>query len=177
VEDTFSYHGAGGHRLGDRVFGGIVIGSINDGKELFIVTESELINGAKYGTRSNWDINAVGDGTLASSLTDGQHNTQQVLTNGGFSEVDSIFTRLGSYCYNDYGGYTDWHIPSIEELKIVCKAYHDGLIQAENTLYWSSTEANGRQAYDLLFTTGHQNVREKRDSANRLRVVRRHSLV
>jgi hypothetical protein len=56
-----------------------------------------------------------------------------------------------------YGGYSDWYLPSLEELFQLYyrKSILTGFSTFSGDVYWSSTEVNATQVYGLNFSTGY----------------------
>jgi serine/threonine protein kinase len=56
-------------------------------------------------------------------------------------------------CQNlNMNGYSDWHLPSIDELKLLYDQKH--IIPELSTYYWSSSEGDNDTAWGQLFTNG-----------------------
>ena len=57
-----------------------------------------------------------------------------------------------------YGGYSDWYLPSREELLRIWHNWDDGLLDADlfanSGNYWTSTESTNQKAYMIVFETG-----------------------
>jgi hypothetical protein len=91
------------------------------------------------------------------------YNGSYVLTNSndvsiGLYNTENIVTLQGAGTYaaslNDsstYGGFTDWYLPSIEELE---EMFLLGGVIGTTDIYWSSTEIDLNNAYAFDTTTG-----------------------
>lgn len=83
----------------------------------------------------------------------GLTNTQHIIAGPACtSEVAAHEVDLSTY-----GGYTDWYLPSKEELSRIWHNWDIGLLGADlfvNSNYWTSTEYNNQQAYIIVFETG-----------------------
>ena len=71
------------------------------------------------------------------------------------------------------GGYTDWYLPSKDELDMMYVNLHmQGLGGFANNGYWSSTEINGNGAWYQGFGYGTQDYLTKYDDIGYVRAVR-----
>ena len=58
----------------------------------------------------------------------------------------------------DINGYSDWHLPTKEELQYLYKNLHQvGIADFERRQYWSSTEFDNNSAWYQIFDGGYQN--------------------
>ena len=110
----------------------------------------------------------------SSDLYPGTTEQQSLSTNSstavgmGSANTDAIIARMnaGSVASSDYaagaaraydgGGYTDWFLPSREELEAMY-AYRDSIVDTATygfatEIYWSSSQANSGRARDQLFS-------------------------
>jgi|TARA_B110000090_G_scaffold204357_1_gene250348 hypothetical protein len=72
----------------------------------------------------------------------------------------------------DINGYSDWHLPTKEELQYLYKNLHQvGIADFERRLYWSSTENDFNLAWKQNFSNGNQ-YRNYKDKASNVRAVR-----
>ena len=60
------------------------------------------------------------------------------------------------------GGYTDWYLPSLDELDELYYS-QDAIGGFESTYYWSSSEVDAYGAADESFVTGYQYDSDKSD--------------
>lgn len=132
--------------IGDSFGGGTVAyilqagdpGYINDGVQRGLIVSSADVSTAKY-----WHATETGvTGATGTALGTGQANTTAILALYG-TESNA------AYVCDQYtsGGYSDWYLPSLDELTKVYdnRALIPGI--ANNQLYWSSTESDAANAY------------------------------
>lgn len=74
------------------------------------------------------------------------------------SSTDKNYADAIGHCENlDFAGYTDWYLPSVNELKSIVKAenYPRSIVKAFQNVYadyyWSSTEHSSELAWIVLF--------------------------
>lgn len=120
---------------------------------------------------NNSGTTAYGVDTTATSTTDGAGNTTKLATN--YTDTDAA-----RYCenmtYPATNGYTDWYLPSVDELNLVLyamKVAGKGNFIASN--YWSSTESSATDAWLQYFTNGWQ-VNDGKTNSGYVRCVRRY---
>ena len=178
---TVSVDPIGDYSLGDEAFGGIVYGSGigPDGTYLLIASkynegDSDNVGSGRMVNYFHWCANAVGDGTLADSHTDGAYNTYRVFNHGGYSTSNSVFQWFTQHVQGLYG-YNDWYIPARDELDVLYqnRGYLDRYALPS---YWSSTEYSSAHAHFQLFTSGNQYTRGKASYTRLVRVVRREQI-
>ena len=162
----------GNHYVGELYGGGVVFYVYENGKHGLIASFNDLDGGvgAKWGP----------NGLLvnAQSWWDGATNTTTAVGAGALL-TDAV--RLCENYSND--GFTDWHLPSIGELKALEDAAYvlfkvldsdgDPLTNAPNygEEYWSSTSSGNDKAYSFKFTNTHTEI-QGRSSSLRVRAVR-----
>ena len=109
--------------------------------------------------------------TGATSTTNGSGNTATLALN-------YVDTDAARYCENmtyPAGGYTDWYLPSKDELDLVLYAMHTagkGNFAADT--YWSSTEATAATGWSEDFSTGWQNAGPYKTDGYGVRCVRKY---
>ena len=73
----------------------------------------------------------------------------------------------------DINGYSDWHLPTKEELQYLYKNLHQvGIADFERRIYWSSTENNFNLGWKQHFSDGSQQRHNNGDRASNVRAVR-----
>ncbi len=111
---------------------------------------------------------AVPGGTSQTFGT-GSSNTDKIIAqNGAGTGYSAGLARL----YNG-GGYTDWYLPSLNELhKLYFNSVAVGI--SNDTYYWSSSEVNNHYAYlGCMFKSGFEYQSDTKDNKpNRVRAVR-----
>ena len=149
-------------------------------------------------TGSSVDISGVENVSLdifaSSSSFRGDVNTPAIAADASISSDSAA-----DYCNDmDFGGFTDWALPSKSELAyIYCKANvsggsHNSSFPDEDancasqggktsmipgfsaSSYWASTEMNATFAWNQNFSNGDQGGRDKSSATRRVRCIRRY---
>jgi len=158
----------GGHYIGELYGGGIVVSVWKTaGVEHGLVASMADISPALA-----WS-NVINASAGAISALDGKANTDAIL-------LQSATAPASLACKNHAGGgFNDWYLPSIWELK---ECYNAGYIV--NTIlgvtngfkfaaYWSSTENSATLAWYLLFNTGIMGSDAPKSNSGIVRAVRK----
>jgi hypothetical protein len=150
--------------LGVLAEGGIVF-YIDETGEHGLVAAMEDIEGTYewgcYLTESN--------GADGLAIGTGYQNTLDIVA--GCSETPIAASEALAY---ESGGYSDWYLPSIEELELMYNTIGQGADNYggfSNGWYWSSSEYNYGTAWGVGFNDGGTYGNGKR-GANRVRVIR-----
>jgi len=149
----------GGLAIGDSYQGGIIFYLDGLGGGL-IAAPSDQSTGAQWGCYRTSITGA--DGT---AIGTGNQNTIDI--EAGCTETGTA----ADICANlTLGGYSDWFLPSKDELNqmYLNKAVIGGFT---NNWYWSSTEADGNTAWERGFRFGYQGSYGKNDAVG-VRAVR-----
>lgn len=136
---------AGGHIFYDK-------GSYSNGwRYLEAAPASTELTGKKWGSEGTL-IGGTGAG-----IGTGQSNTTTIVT---WLNSHSETNRVAQLCDAlVYGGYSDWFLPSKDELNLIYTNLHNIVTPVGSFyggLYYSSSEYNANQAWGQSFTLGYQ---------------------
>jgi len=164
------------HYIGELFGGGIVVSVWKDtsGEHGLIASLRDLSSGSAYSNVTSTLI-----GSSAQSNYNGWNNTQAIINQSGHnSSAAQICDTFSS------GGYNDWYLPSVLELK----SCYDAALIVNNRLgtsngfsvtlgspanYCSSTEINATSGFVVSFTGGNFGGGTKSTSNYKVRAVRR----
>ena len=108
-------------------------------------------------------------GATGTNIGMGLSNTNTIITSQGPTSTDYAAGLARAYTG---GGFTDWYLPSINELgKLYLNRVLIGGFASGNTNYWSSTEESGFFSYYFDFSNGNPSYNTKNDFY-RVRAVR-----
>lgn len=143
---------SGGTRyyVGQQLFGGTIIWVDSTGLHGLVAANSD-VGGAQFWDGFDGVSNETNFGGVnydASDVTDGSVNTTNIVAHWGTSQTYAARTA------QEYtgGGFTDWYLPSIYELRLMMMCTHipqmGFTVNDFTKRYWSSTEpiADGSQA-------------------------------
>lgn len=109
------------------------------------------------------------NGANGFAIGTGSQNTTEIVSGCLVNPADAATACVN---YNG-GGYTDWYLPSIDELTAIYQNIGPGASGNNNivgfptnTAYWSSTEFNAYDAYQLYVNTGTYFIDAKTYSVN-----------
>ena len=148
--------------IGDTYQGGIVF---------YLDGNGGLIAAPADETASIWGCaGSIISGADGTAIGTGAQNTIDI--NAGCT-VSDIATDI--IAEKSLSGYTDWFLPSINELD----AMHDNLHAAGlggfdtfNSYYWSSTEYNDQHAWIQNFATGAKYINVSKGNSRSVRAIR-----
>lgn len=159
------------HYVGEHFGGGIVFHVFKDENYVehgLIVSLIDISTGARWGSASVNILNSE-------STWDGLTNTNSIINSGGST------SDAAGLCHSYNGeGYTDWYLPSIDQLNIllynrfnVNKSLSSigATVLGFNT-YWSSTEQSTTYAYYCQFYNGLFFYNNKNDNLLFVRAIR-----
>ncbi|MDA9334560.1 MopE-related protein [Flavobacteriaceae bacterium] len=121
--------------------GGLIFydkGFYSDGWRYLEANQTDFSFGGVVWWNGNWNYqNEIGI-SPNSNLGDGKANTLLII------EANNNLNNAAKVC-NDfvYNGYSDWYLPSIGELELMCQnLYSEGIGNFADSFYWSSTDTN-----------------------------------
>jgi uncharacterized protein YfiM (DUF2279 family) len=129
--------------IGDNYQGGIIAYVDATGKHGLIAAPSDQSTGVKWWLQSSCSV--VTDSWIGS----GENNTNRLVQAGG---TGNYAARI---CYDlVLNGYSDWFLPSLDELEKLYINRDEVGGFSPNGFYWSSTEAGSYYAYYVAFSLG-----------------------
>jgi hypothetical protein len=151
--------------LGSLGLGGIVFYVDETGQHGLVAAMEDLEGTYQWGCYGTSISGADGQ-----AIGTGYQNTIDIVA--GCSENTAAFNALNS----TVGGYTDWHLPSKDELYEMYMTIGNGSPEGNiggfsNSWYWSSSEYNTYTAWGVSFTYSYAGSSAKND-AGRVRVIR-----
>lgn len=107
-------------------------------------------------------------GAYSTGIFKGKDNTQKIVDKLGEG------TYAAQYCaILDHDGYSDWYLPSKDELDLLYQAYKNDVIPGfAHAYYWSSTEISNKDVYYKSFWDGQSYVDIKGNHPNKVRAIR-----
>jgi hypothetical protein len=112
-----------------------------------------IVATSNQGGRIRWDNgSSITTGATGTAIGTGLSNTNTIITSQGAASTNYAAGLARAYTG---GGYTDWNLPSKDELN---KLYLNktAIGGFANNSYWSSTEVDGNLAWNQLFGFGNQ---------------------
>jgi hypothetical protein len=161
---SFSAAGGGGttYTIGQAALGGIIAyinGGGSTGTSGLVATVADISSAAEWGCSGT--VLSGADGT---AIGTGNQNTIDIMAG---CPSAGIAARLCGDLTE--GGYSDWYLPSKDELNALYT--NKDAIGGFANAYWSSTEYNDNQAWLQLFSAGPQ-LNYDKDTACNVRAVR-----
>ena len=155
--------------IGDYHQGGVVFYLDGNGGGLICAIEDQ-------GT-TNWGCYGTYIGTTGTAIGTGTQNTMDILNEGCVQPGTSAAEMCDNYTG---GGYTDWFLPSKDELyemwqnkaAIDATAIANGGSSFVSASYWSSSESSGNYAWDMPMYNGIPDNDYKNSFANQVRAIR-----
>jgi len=148
--------------LGQNYQGGIIFYIDNSGTHGLVASLSDQSTSATWGC-----FGTVVTGASTLTVGSGVANTADIV-------VGCPTTGIAAYfCSNlTSGGYTDWVLPSKDELALMYQNLHaNGLGGFSNYSYWSSTQYDGNNSWSYNFGTNTPNTSNK-NSPYSVRAIR-----
>ena len=164
------------YAIGDAAFGGIVFWVDASGQHGLVCATSDQSAGMRWYAGTFGDTRAYGNRPLA-----GEVNTDVIIGShtGIIGDDENIYAaKLCKELVLE--GYTDWYLPSKEELDLMYQ--HKATIEASaiahngaafsTTSYWSSTEHGAYSAWSQNFNVGEQESKVKGFTTSGVRAIR-----
>lgn len=95
----------------------------------------------------SWDCGIDGNvvANTGSNIGDGQSNSSLMFDQCPYTD------NVGAVAFmTNVNGKNDWFLPSLEEWKLLGKAYEKEVINMENGTYWTSSQANTNNAHAII---------------------------
>ena len=163
---SFAGSGSSGYSIGDFAQGGIVFWVDETGQHGLVCDKSDLPGFTRWFAGSYTSTMAFGRGPFS-----GEANTTIIIANQGFGDGATYAARICNELQITEGGktYGDWYLPSKDELHqmyvnratINATAVANSGSSFVSSIYWSSTEANGLDAWLQDFSSGSQSFFDK----------------
>ena len=133
--------------------------------------QSNLDTSITASDHSTYNGNAtVGQGRLNTSLLVNAMVSAAYSSESGTNTTDQYAAKL---CADySYGGYDDWFLPSIEELRYMYENLYSKSIGTWSDYYWSSTEYSGSYSRLYVFVSGYINRNAYRNLTYYVRAIR-----
>ena len=166
--------------VGDFYGGGVVFYIFVDGDTGYVAGETHGLIAAVRDQSSNkrwYNGSYVTTGATGTAIGTGATNTATIISVQGGTETSYAAGKASAYTG---GGYTDWFLPSKEELNkmfenkgtINSTASANGGSNLSTGDYWSSSEYNNIYAWSQIFTAGGYQPGATKDTTNNVRAVR-----
>ena len=163
---SFAGSGSSGYSIGDFAHGGIVFWVDETGQHGLVCAKSDLPGFTRWFAGSYTSTMAFGRGPFS-----GEANTTIIIANQGSGDGATYAARICNELQITEGGktYGDWYLPSKEELHqmylnsatINAAAVANSGSSFASSIYWSSTEVNGLDAWLQDFGSGGQSFFDK----------------
>jgi len=173
------------YEIGDIAEGGFVFYIDETGEHGLVAAMEDLTEGAT--DPNEWGFNGYEwgcygeyvDGADGTSIGTGYQNTMDIVNQGCATQNGGV-TAAQAALDTEINGYSDWYLPSKDELYQMCNtignggpAGNIGGFETSNWPdYWSSSENNPGSAWDVNFNDGVASNGSDKDDAGRVRVIR-----
>lgn len=149
-----------GHYIGERFGGGVIFWMTKDSLHGLIADTVDL------GSHTWWNGTHTTTGATAIRIGSGKTNTRKIIVSQGKTGYYAALISAKS----KHGGYTDWFLPSKDELNEIYK--HKAIIGNTINFYWSSSESNENQAWGQRFDDGYQYFDLDKHYESQVRAIR-----
>jgi hypothetical protein len=160
------------YQLGDMVQGGIVFYVDDTGEYGLVAAQEDLEGTYEWGC---YQQNV--DGADSKWIGSGIQNTMDITNQGCATQYGGI-TAAQAALDTEINGYSDWYLPSKDELYQMYLKIGQGGLNANNNVggfsnnwYWSSSESSSHYAWGVYFNEGNTTYTSKY-SLYRVRVIR-----
>jgi hypothetical protein len=145
------------YKIGDFAQGGIIFYIDESGEHGLVADTADLSTGIRWYAGTYGTTQAKGDGPFS-----GEMNTA-IIISSHVAIGDDGTTYAARMCADlQKGGYSDWYLPSKEELSLMYSNLHQaGLGGFAADFYWSSSEFYNLNAWGLFFNNGNQDYDDK----------------
>jgi hypothetical protein len=149
--------------IGMEAEGGIVFYVDETGQHGLVGAMEDLDGGYEWGCYLE---NVFGAG--GTSISTGYQNTMEIVNQGCSTEYGGITAAEATVSYES-DGYSDWYLPSIDELVEMYNTIGNGGLQgnvggfevSNDPHYWSSSEQGNISVWFVYFSTGNTNTNDK----------------
>lgn len=160
----------------------LAIGDFHEGGVIFYLDEDKehgmvcAVSEQSYGTTWKCDTPVIVSGADETAIGTGAQNTTAIL-----SVCDSSPTIAGAICNSlELNGYTDWFLPSKDELNAIYEnkdlvdatAIDNGGALLQSVNYWSSSLMSTNSVWVQTFAQGGSQYGNSEDASNHVRAVR-----
>jgi len=174
-----SLGGNGGHYIGEKFGGGVIFHLYRDStgtEHGLIVAPNDISISTAWDFTASCLAGTCVNVRYAESTFDGSANTAAIL-----NDVNSPNTAAALCAAFNSGGYSDWYMPSLQELNMLWNNLFDvnrsmesmaGAQTMRFAVYWASTEIDAIGAWNFSFMTGQASYWDK-DETYHLRAIRK----
>ena len=157
-------------QIGDQYSGGIVFYIDETGEHGLVAAMEDLPVTYEWGC-----YNTIVDGADGITIGTGYQNTMDIV-NAGCSTENGGLTAAQAAIDADISGYSDWYLPSVNELIEMYNTIGSGGSEGniggfEEGWYWSSSEDSNSSAWDVYFNNG-SSFDSYKYYSDRVRVIR-----
>lgn len=171
--------------IGMKAFGGIVFYIDETRQHGLVAAKEDILEGANmagFGTPDGYEWGCFGDSVAIVYenyfIGTGLENTNTIVNHGCLTDSGGITAAQAALNYQAEG-YTDWYLPSRDELDEMYKTIGNGgpegnvggFESSDYAYYWSSSQINNSYASSVLFSSGFV-VTNLKNGSLRVRAIR-----